>query len=48
MSNLQAIDPQELLYNDVTVPWHIGYVRTGQTLGLFDPQADNLLFSPEG
>jgi hypothetical protein len=23
-------------------------VRTGQTLGLFDPQADNLLFFPEG
>jgi len=47
MSNVSADDPQELLYADITTDWHIPYIRSAQTLGLFDPEADDFEFRPD-
>lgn len=46
MSNLQAENPQKLLYSDIDTDWHIPYIRSAQTLGLFDPEADDFEFNP--
>lgn len=44
MARVEASDPDELEYTDISTDWHIPYVRSGQTLGLFDPQSDNNTF----
>lgn len=46
MANIQATSPEELDYIDITTDWHIPYVRSGQTLGLFNPVKDDLEFNP--
>jgi len=47
MSLIEAENPELLWYTDITVDWHIPYVRTGQTLWLFDPTQDNNNFNPD-
>ena len=47
LSLLQATNPEELWYSDITINWQESYIRTGQTLGLFDPQVDQNLFGPD-
>lgn len=48
MSLVQSVEPDLLLYSDVIVDWHKPYVRTWQTLGLFDVEQDKYQFSPDG
>lgn len=47
MSMIQAWEPVSLWYSDITTSWHIPYIRTGQTLGLFNPSEDSFKFSPD-
>jgi len=46
MSNVQAENLEWLEYIDIETDWHIPYVRTGQTLGIFNPERDNSMFYP--
>jgi len=46
MSNISVDEPQLLLYSDIETSWHIPYVRSAQTLGLFDPESDDFEFRP--
>ena len=48
LSLIKATNPEPLSYTDITVDWHEQYVRTGQTLWIFDPSETNKLFSPDG
>jgi hypothetical protein len=47
ISLIQAKQPEDLEYSDITVSWHEGYVRTGQTLGIFNPESDGRIFRPD-
>ncbi len=48
LSLIEATDPQPLGYNDITVNWHEKYIRTGESLGLFNSSRDNNKFNPDG
>lgn len=47
ISDIQALDPQDLSYTDITTSWHVPYVVSGQTLGLFDVTQDAWKFNPD-
>ncbi len=47
LSLIEATDPEPLGYNDITVNWHEKYIRTGETLGLFNANRDNNRFNPD-
>jgi len=46
LSFIQANNPVELSYSDISVQWHIPYVQTGETLWLFDEVESNFMFYP--
>lgn len=46
LSKIASLNPQSLQYNDITVDWHAPYAITAQSLGLFNPEKDNWVFSP--
>lgn len=47
ISYIYANKPVDLWYKDVTTSWHEPYVRTGETIGLFDSKKDDFTFSPQ-
>jgi len=46
MSGIQSANTAQFSYTDITVGWHMPYIRTWETLWLFDPIKDNWLFHP--
>jgi hypothetical protein len=46
MAKVQAKTQDPIRYTDIVIDWHIPYVRSGQTLGLFHPSDDGLIFNP--
>lgn len=47
MSMIEADTLDPLGYSDISVDWHIPYVRNGQSLWLFVPLEDNFKFYPD-
>jgi len=46
-SDIQWIDPKQLWYIDITESWHEKYIRTWESLGLFDAESDGYSFNPD-
>lgn len=46
ISMIYANNPEQISYNDIEVNWHIPYIETGETLGLFNAEEDEYTFYP--